>query len=500
MNTSTKDILERKIIDLGYSARNSELILYEQSHSPIQLDSLNQDQNIKTLYVPKRDFDHHLPRNDSFFLRMDKKTNEVALFKSVRKIYSGIESDAFLFESVNSQEQWVVKKSKSFYTMDLYINHRVNTKINCLYVRACCDDSLDYVLYYSENSCFKGNISSYFLDKFNIEFDVPLTIKSIKEDLLPHLESLLEWIYEQQHANPYWSLYVNIYDMVISRRNRARDCEIENLVYGDHKSLLFFYNSSNYGLTRYTSRQLVPYINGETLHELHENIHDEQIQIHLILLIMKSVLNLHKKHIVHGNLLMKNIMVLIEDANKSNCKCEEYSVSTIFSTIEGKRIFLKVTCIDFELSNIVNKKVITYDRDSYNNMEKLHIAPENMDLNHDLLAHPSQDVYSLGYLFDILIDKFPGDKNLHKTYPVLDEFIQQAVDIDPKKRPNLLTAYNKLEESIACKTYCGAFYYKFQQVKMSFFNIAATERYVDNNSSDLLNRRYGNRVFHPGLI
>lgn len=171
-------------------------------------------------------------------------------------------------------------------------------------------------------------------------------------------------------------------------------------------------------------RMIIPFEPGMKLNECIKLCNSPNMLARLFLRTAQEFNRIHQQEvgIIHGDASSRNILVhFIHDD-------------------------FKVALIDFGLSYPVNG--IASSGFSVN-PETTELAPERREDNPDLLADPSQDVYSLAKVFQSETSG-RGVKNIEffEKYPSIKNFIEQGLSEEPELRPSLTDFIAKLQREI----------------------------------------------------
>lgn len=178
----------------------------------------------------------------------------------------------------------------------------------------------------------------------------------------------------------------------------------------------FFIQSNKMSLNRCSARIVMPLVQGKCAHVLFDEIRCEHTVAQIISYMAQEIIALHEKGIVHGDIKQDNILIYFNNGS------------------------YHVTLVDFGSAECLatpQSVMVTSDENA------IYWAPER------ILAHVSQpftpiapqknqDVFSFGFMLGILTK--PYEKKLARSYPSIAQFIQDASNPIPSKRP-LLTSF-----------------------------------------------------------
>jgi serine/threonine protein kinase len=179
---------------------------------------------------------------------------------------------------------------------------------------------------------------------------------------------------------------------------------------------------------KYTNRFIMPIIEANTMHVVFTQTTCPYHLANLILQIATELQRLHSLKILHRDVHAGNIMI--------------YQPSN------------RVRFIDFGLSCLMDGK----SKNSWINEECIGHPPElclNTGYHYNIplpKPHPRQDIYTFGYLLNVLIPNKAKDILL-KEVPSIDKFIKQSLNIIPEKRPSLAMFCQELDYELNMKTY-----------------------------------------------
>lgn len=191
---------------------------------------------------------------------------------------------------------------------------------------------------------------------------------------------------------------------------------------------------------------------------------DENNVVQVILALVKQVQALHALGVIHGDLKVDNILVSME-----NAQCD-------------------ITLIDYGLSSLQGQPATVFSTVLY----RSYIAPERFFCKtHKVLAHASQDVFSLGFCLRRLLTALPLScyVKVTKKHPSIDLFIKGAMKKDPNKRPTLHAFEEALSKELRCQTWYGFFSEKVTKC-VSFLNETTYPLRESETASDLMQGRH----------
>lgn len=166
----------------------------------------------------------------------------------------------------------------------------------------------------------------------------------------------------------------------------------------------------------FTSRIIMPMVSGKTAGTVFEENLSKCQAIYLVLEMTKTLLSLHNKGIIHGDIKEDNLLIDILDSQHA-----------------------KVTWIDFGCAYRLDGNGIITTKE-----ECTYWAPERVSPQKKVKPHTNQDVFSYGKMLQTIIENNTALKILTSIYPSLERFIQQALEITPENRPALPAFYAEL--------------------------------------------------------
>ena len=174
-----------------------------------------------------------------------------------------------------------------------------------------------------------------------------------------------------------------------------------------------------FGKDEFTLRSVIPYAGPVSVAKVFSHIHQANTLAEIILSMTESLMNLHKKGIIHGDIKEDNV-VLSSDNNKQ-----------------------KATFIDFEFSYCLTDAEATFDYTG------AHWAPERRLCLTPPAPDTSQDVYSYADMLRRIILSHPQKVELDVSFPSIIAFICKALDLNPGNRPTLESFYVDLSVQLA---------------------------------------------------
>lgn len=176
-----------------------------------------------------------------------------------------------------------------------------------------------------------------------------------------------------------------------------------------------FFNQIDNKRGIYTNRLIMDYREGETLDQYIYKTANTLSIASVLLSVIEELDALHKKNIIHGDIRPSNIII-------------DYS--------------RKVYFIDFGFSKD-NSAIIPASQ-----IICEYFAPELNENPAPILAHPNQDMYSVGYWLERILIEHPVGYHLATEHPSLIEFVDKALVKEPNNRPLLADFINKLSDEI----------------------------------------------------
>ena len=190
------------------------------------------------------------------------------------------------------------------------------------------------------------------------------------------------------------------------RKKTMGEADIMKAIYPNEVYQLTHFESNNGDVETYNYRFQMPYIKGNNLSNTLLKIECKQKLAELILKLVQEVYRIHQVGYVHGDLQFANILINAQGV---------------------------VYCIDWGCASKLDQPACMFS-----GAHKEGYAPERFILASEpptpkLYSHPSQDIYSLGYILKSIRQVY-GPMNL---FPSIDIFITTALMDDPLKRPEL---------------------------------------------------------------
>lgn len=164
-------------------------------------------------------------------------------------------------------------------------------------------------------------------------------------------------------------------------------------------------------------RLVEPLIPGERADLFLSSVSDIHVLCHVMYAITKALMMLHRNGIIHGDFKLDNILI---DAISDAC--------------------FVAHIIDFGLSYLLTD---TQARFFETDEVYLHIGPERINCDTPPAPHVNQDVFSLGYMLKRIIEDYMSPDLIHQTLPLVQRFMEQALDPNPLNRPPLTSFYQQ---------------------------------------------------------
>ena len=209
-------------------------------------------------------------------------------------------------------------------------------------------------------------------------------------------------------------------------RKLKREAEFNKLAYpNDQMSKIFEFNYISGDQRFYTNRYLMPYIKGEVAKLFIPKITCPHQLAEITLQIARELHRIHNIGIIHGDLSPSNMMIYCEN----------------------KKFIIRL--IDFGCSSYLT------DRSAYIFKADGSIkwyAPEVVGTTNSIKPNQNQDVYSLGFSLNMVLDRHSSNQELMKLFPSIGLFISAAQNINPMARPSLESFCAQLSNEINPET------------------------------------------------
>ena len=195
------------------------------------------------------------------------------------------------------------------------------------------------------------------------------------------------------------------------KKNTIKEADIMSVMYPDKVYHLSHLECNDGRVETYNYRFQMPYIKGKSLLDILIKTNCKRKQAELILKLAQEVYRIHQQGYIHGDLKFANILVNVQGV---------------------------IYCIDWGCASKLGQPAIVFEGAYKYGYAPERFTPiskptESKPPASQLLSHPSQDIYSLGFLLGKIL-QLCGPMPL---FPSINIFITEALRIDPTKRPDL---------------------------------------------------------------
>lgn len=175
----------------------------------------------------------------------------------------------------------------------------------------------------------------------------------------------------------------------------------------------------------YDYRMIMPFIDGIGINQYVKRfVNTYQDMATLILRLAEELQRIHDAGIIHGDIAPRNIIV------------------------SGHEQDYKVYIIDYGMAYKMNGYISYFHLEKMRDRNNAPSFPRERYSEKDILAHPSQDVFSLASCINSLIDRNANGEKwaeyFKKSYPCIQHFIRMATHVLPDQRPDLAWFIRKL--------------------------------------------------------
>lgn len=177
-------------------------------------------------------------------------------------------------------------------------------------------------------------------------------------------------------------------------------------------------------------RFVMPYVDAKTVRTIFLKTTCHAELAHLILLMATELQRLHDLRILHKDIHENNIMIS-----------------------QDRR---QVRFIDFGSSCSLTKDNILYiDNQDGTKWYPPELCINSTDMIPNLKPHANQDIYSFGFLLNKNLANHACYQTLIASHPIIDDFINKALNVNPQKRPQLALFCQTLKTGLseACSTF-----------------------------------------------
>lgn len=205
-----------------------------------------------------------------------------------------------------------------------------------------------------------------------------------------------------------------------------REAQFNKRAYPDDDlSQIFNINHGITGNQAYINRYVMPYAQGERAFSLIPRIGSRTLLANITLTIAQEIQRVHERGIIHGDLNSANIIIK---------RCENNTLS--------------IRLIDFGCASHVSESSATLWNKSCRGRW---FAPELCnDGEKKIRPHTTQDIYAFGYFIDNILNEIPLSlrQETMKLFPSIQTFIIEAQNINPRKRPSLVSFCEQLSREL----------------------------------------------------